>query len=293
MTRVVRRRRSRPWGNDADGVSAACGRRTAGSSPGTSSGLVQLRLVELAALDVAEVDHGLADRGAARHGLLGDLRGRLVADLPVQRGDDGGDDSARRASARASAVSPATHRSASSAARSPADATDSSRLRRHHRHHHVELEAPGRAGPRDRRVVADDLRAHLQHRLGHHRVDLAGHDRRPRLQVGQVDLGEPGGRPDCPSSAGRCRPWSRPTAKVRSSPESSTSASRAPCASKWSRASVNGRPVRLASSAMTAAAKPARRVDAGADGGAAERQLARRAAATPEPLEPPSSTCAA
>ena len=44
-------------------------------------------------------------------------------------------------------------------------------------------------------VVADDLRAHLQHRLGHDRVHLAGHDRRARLQVGQVQLAEPGARP--------------------------------------------------------------------------------------------------
>jgi hypothetical protein len=48
-----------------------------------------------------------------------------------------------------------------------------------------------------------------------------------------------------------------PTAIVRSWPEVSTSASRAPCASKWSRASVSGRPVACATSAMTAALKPA------------------------------------
>ena len=54
---------------------------------------------------------------------------------------------------------------------------------------------PGRAGPRDGRVVADDPRAHHQRGLGQHRVDLAGHDARPRLEVGQVDLGEPGRRP--------------------------------------------------------------------------------------------------
>ncbi len=48
----------------------------------------------------------------------------------------------------------------------------------------------------------------------------------------------------------------RPTAIVRSWPEASTSPSRAPCASKWSRASVSGRPVAEATSAMTAALKP-------------------------------------
>ena len=43
----------------------------------------------------------------------------------------------------------------------------------------------------------------------------------------------------------------RLTAIVRSEPESSTSPSRAPCASKWLRASVSGRPVSARSRAMT------------------------------------------
>ena len=94
----------------------------------------------------------------------------------------------------------------------------------------------------DGRVVPDHLRAHHQRGLGQHRVHLAGHDARARLQVGQVDLGEAGAR------AGRIQRRSlqilvRPTANVRSAPESSTSESRVPCASKWSRASVNGCPV--------------------------------------------------
>ncbi len=66
--------------------------------------------------------------------------------------------------------------------------------RAQHRHHGVELERPGRAGPRHRGVVADDAGAHLQHRLGHDRVDLAGHDRRARLQRRQVELAQPGAR---------------------------------------------------------------------------------------------------
>ena len=48
----------------------------------------------------------------------------------------------------------------------------------------------------------------------------------------------------------------RETATTRSWPDSSTSASRAPCASKWLRASVNGSPVRSASSAITSPAHP-------------------------------------
>ena len=48
-----------------------------------------------------------------------------------------------------------------------------------------------------------------------------------------------------------------PTAIVRSWPEVSTSASRAPWASKWLRASVSGSPVSAAISAITSAANPA------------------------------------
>src|SRR3954451_2985512 len=49
----------------------------------------------------------------------------------------------------------------------------------------------------------------------------------------------------------------RPTAIVLSCPDSSTRASRAPCASKWLAASVNGSPVAVASSAITFSANPA------------------------------------
>ena len=43
---------------------------------------------------------------------------------------------------------------------------------------------------------------------------------------------------------------------VRSTPLSSTSESRVPCASKWLRASVNSWPVRSESTAIVRAAKP-------------------------------------
>ena len=64
----------------------------------------------------------------------------------------------------------------------------------HHRDVHVELESAVAAAPGDRGVVADHLRADLGHGLGEHRVDLAGHDRRAGLQVGQLDLAKPGER---------------------------------------------------------------------------------------------------
>ena len=53
---------------------------------------------------------------------------------------------------------------------------------------------PAAAAERDRGVVADHLRDDLAHRLGHDRVDLARHDRRAGLQVGDVDLHQTGAR---------------------------------------------------------------------------------------------------
>ena len=61
---------------------------------------------------------------------------------------------------------------------------------------------------------------------------------------------------------------------VRSTPLAATSASRAPAASKWSRASVSGRSRSAASAAMTAAAKPGGAFSPVPDRGAAQRQLA-------------------
>ena len=45
-------------------------------------------------------------------------------------------------------------------------------------------------GERDRRIVADDLARDLDGDLGDHRVHLARHDRRARLEVGEPDLAE-------------------------------------------------------------------------------------------------------
>ena len=64
------------------------------------------------------------------------------------------------------------------------------------------------------------------------------------------------------------------TATVRSAPDASTRASREPWASKWSRASLRGKPSSPASLAYNAGSKPRRGVQASAHGGPAERQLA-------------------
>ena len=127
-------------------------------------------------------------------GLLGDLGCLLVADVPVERRHD------RR---RALGVLPG-------AIRVGGDARDASvreetadvgqqpdRLQdvaRQHGQHDVQLEVAGRATEGDGGVVADDLGTDHAHRLGDHRVHLARHDRRARLQVGDVDLAQPGAR---------------------------------------------------------------------------------------------------
>ena len=63
------------------------------------------------------------------------------------------------------------------------------------------------------------------------------------------------------------------TAMTRRAPDASTSPSRAPCASKWSFASVIGSPESAASDGDDLLREARRGVDAGADGGAAERNL--------------------
>src|SRR5205807_10349117 len=66
---------------------------------------------------------------------------------------------------------------------------------RHDRHHHVELEVAHGPPEGNGGVVADDLGRHLAHRLGDHRVDLAGHDRAAGLEVGDADLAQACGGP--------------------------------------------------------------------------------------------------
>ena len=64
-----------------------------------------------------------------------------------------------------------------------------------HRHHHVELEDGARRSREgDGGVVAHHPGGHHREQLGDHRVHLAGHDRRARLHLGEGDLGDPGSR---------------------------------------------------------------------------------------------------
>src|SRR5690606_23807708 len=154
----------------------------------------ELLLGEVAALDVAELQHDLTDRLAFGDGLLGDLRGRLVPDQPVQRRHHG----RRRLGVLLAALDvrrdagDATVGEYTGRVRDQPDGLQ--QVTGDHRQHHVQLEGPRRARGGDRGVVADHLRADLQRRLRQYRVDLAGHDAGARLQVGQRDLGQAGTR---------------------------------------------------------------------------------------------------
>ena len=170
---------------------------------------------------------------------------------------------------------PATHLSARARLTDGEQADRLEQVAPDHRQHHVQLEVAGRAPEGDRGVVADDLRHDLADRLGDDRVHLARHDRRTRLQVGQVDLGQAAARARRTSSAGRSRSCRARRRSSGAAPEASTRASRAPWASKWSRASVSGSPVASTRGAsMTVGGEARLGVQPGADGRAAERQLA-------------------
>ena len=89
---------------------------------------------------------------------------------------------------------PSTHFSPSSVARRREQVDRLQQVARDQRDAHVQLELALHAADRDRGVVADHLRADLQHDLGDHRVDLARHDRGALLQLGQEDLADAGAR---------------------------------------------------------------------------------------------------
>ena len=63
------------------------------------------------------------------------------------------------------------------------------------RHHHVQFELPGLGRQRHGQVAALHVEhGHIQH-FRQHRVDLAGHDARARLDGRQADFIQPGGWP--------------------------------------------------------------------------------------------------
>ena len=148
----------------------------------------------------------------------------------------------------------------------------------HHRHVDVELEVALRATERDRGVVAEHLRRDLRDRLGHHRVHLARHDRRSRLQIGDEDLGEPGARTAAhpPDVVGDLHERDRVRAQhARELDERVAGALRGEVVARLGeRQAGAGR-----EAADHRTGERLRRVDPGADRGAAQRQLADARAA--------------
>src|SRR6476469_2821070 len=153
-------------------------------------GLIELLLGDLAAVHVAALEDDLTDRAALGERLLGHRRGGLVAQVAVERRHDGG----------------GALRQLQAPLRVGGDPVDAAVGQKHggigqqgqrlqdvaadDGQHDVELEAAAGPRRRDGGVVADHLGTHHEGGLGHDRVDLAGHDARPRLQVGQADLAQ-------------------------------------------------------------------------------------------------------
>ncbi len=137
----------------------------------------------------------------------------------------------------------------------------------------VELEIALRAGEADGRVVADHLHAYHRHRLGLRRIDLARHDRRPRLVLRQRQFAQAAARTgahpadvvgDLHQRAGQRLERAASHHQARRAPPGPRT-----CSAPTRTAS----PVSLRDSRGHALGELGMRIQAGADGGAAERQL--------------------
>ena len=126
--------------------------------------------------------------------MLGDLRSSLVADDLVQRGDDGGARLGEEAGAFLVGGESVDHLLGHDGRGVREQADRLEQVRGHDRDSDIELE--GTVGRRQRHssVVADDLSGDLNGGLADDRVDLAGHDRRTGLEIGDGDLAETGVR---------------------------------------------------------------------------------------------------
>ena len=213
--------------------------------------------VELVGGHQPALEHDLADRAPGLHALLDDLGRLLVADVGVERRAD------RRArlgvGPAALDVRPRCRRRTGRRTRGSTLASrriDSSRLRAITGRYTLSSKLPWLPANATAASLPITCAAHLGDRLGHDRVDLAGHDRRARAA----------GR-GCGSRPGRCAgpmPIQRMSLAILMSDDGdgaaagrdiSTSASRAPCAAKWSGASTSGRSMSSASRLMTLRAK--------------------------------------
>ena len=141
---------------------------------------------------------------------------------------------------------------------------------------HVQLEVAGRAADADRDVVPHHLRAHHRQRFRLRRVHLAGHDRAAGLVLGNRDLAQARARARRRASGRRSRSSSARWPAFSAPPCSATSASCPASAANLFGARHERQPRELRDLLGAALRVLRMRVEAGADGRAAERQLVDR-----------------
>src|SRR5688572_22222118 len=137
--------------------------------------------VDLVLGEDALLDDQLADRLARLDRFLGDVGGEGIADVRRQRRCHGRGLLEQPRGALSVGLDAGHAFAPELAAARRKDGQRLEHLVSHEGHHHVELELAAAGRPGDRRVGADHVVADHRDVLDHHRVDLAGHDRRPRL----------------------------------------------------------------------------------------------------------------
>jgi hypothetical protein len=140
---------------------------------------------------LGDIEHG----AAFGVGALGDPGRGFVADHRIQRGDEDRVACQRGGDAVAPDREPGDRRIGQLRHRRRQQGNRLQQVVRDQRQHHVELEVAALPGHGNRGVIADDLRADHAQRFGNHRIDLARHDRRARLQGRQLDLAQARERP--------------------------------------------------------------------------------------------------
>ena len=223
------------------------------------------------------LDHDVDDRAPLVEAAVHQLGGPGVADDRVQRGGErrrplgvaaGSAPRRPRCRRRTARRTPGTRWRAACPTRSRASAITGRYV--------LSSRMPCDAAKRDGGVVAEHPGRDLVDRLAQHRVDLAGHDRRPGLQLGQQQLGRarPTGR--WPAAGCRWRSSSAPRRCRAARPRPRPARPGRPAATIGLALGRSGSPVSAASARDHRRRELGRGVDAGADGGAAERQLAER-----------------
>ncbi len=152
------------------------------------------QLFQLAARQVGVFQGDVDHRAAFLVGLLGDFGGFLVTDDRVERGDQNRVARQRFFEARLVDLEAGDGFVAEQAAGVGQQFDAAQQVLRDDRQHHVQFEIARLAGDGDHRIVADHLRGDHGGGFRDHRIDLARHDRRARLQGFQFDFAEAGQR---------------------------------------------------------------------------------------------------